>query len=70
MIRGAQSESDAGDEESGDELSVKPNVEELEMLLEAYFAQIDGILQKLSTVRILIHLKYISMHCFYLFPQL
>ncbi|KAI4310833.1 hypothetical protein MLD38_035785 [Melastoma candidum] len=28
--------------------SSKPNVEELEMLLEAYFAQIDGILQKLS----------------------
>ncbi|ESR40975.1 hypothetical protein CICLE_v10027569mg, partial [Citrus x clementina] len=28
--------------------SFKPNVEELEMLLEAYFAQIDGILQKLS----------------------
>lgn len=26
----------------------KPNIEELEMLLEAYFAQIDGILQKLS----------------------
>ncbi|KAI4319057.1 hypothetical protein MLD38_032705 [Melastoma candidum] len=26
----------------------KPDVEELEMLLEAYFAQIDGILQKLS----------------------
>lgn len=28
----------------------KPNIEELEMLLEAYFAQIDGILQKLSDV--------------------
>ncbi|KAL8171773.1 LOW QUALITY PROTEIN: hypothetical protein V2J09_023577 [Rumex salicifolius] len=28
----------------------KPNVEQLEMLLEAYFAQIDGILQKLSTL--------------------
>uniref|UniRef100_A0A2P2IZU2 Magnesium transporter n=1 Tax=Rhizophora mucronata TaxID=61149 RepID=A0A2P2IZU2_RHIMU len=28
--------------------SFKPNIEELEMLLEAYFAQIDGILQKLS----------------------
>ncbi|RVX21403.1 Magnesium transporter MRS2-F [Vitis vinifera] len=26
----------------------KPNVEELEMLLEAYFVQVDGILQKLS----------------------
>ncbi|PON61801.1 Magnesium transporter MRS2-F [Trema orientale] len=26
----------------------KPNIEELEMLLEAYFAQINGILQKLS----------------------
>ncbi|XP_058735607.1 magnesium transporter MRS2-F-like [Vicia villosa] len=28
----------------------KPNVEELEMLLEAYFAQINGILQKLSSL--------------------
>jgi magnesium transporter len=28
----------------------KPDVEELEMLLEAYFAQINGILQKLSSV--------------------
>ncbi|GAV71588.1 hypothetical protein CFOL_v3_15078, partial [Cephalotus follicularis] len=27
---------------------IKPNIEELEMLLEAYFAQLDGILQKLS----------------------
>ncbi|KAJ9671118.1 hypothetical protein PVL29_027217 [Vitis rotundifolia] len=26
----------------------KPNIEELEMLLEAYFVQVDGILQKLS----------------------
>ena len=32
--------------------SIKPNIEELEMLLEAYFAQIDGILQKLSDVSI------------------
>ncbi|KAF9599805.1 hypothetical protein IFM89_001751, partial [Coptis chinensis] len=30
---------------------LKLNVEELEMLLEAYFAQIDGTLQKLSTMR-------------------
>ncbi|XP_010242771.1 PREDICTED: magnesium transporter MRS2-F-like [Nelumbo nucifera] len=29
----------------------KPNIEELEMLLEAYFAQIDGVLNKLSTMR-------------------
>ncbi|KAI3957023.1 hypothetical protein MKW92_039181 [Papaver armeniacum] len=29
----------------------KPNVEELEMLLEAYFAQIEGTLNKLSTMR-------------------
>lgn len=32
--------------------SLKPNIQELEMLLEAYFAQIDGILQKLSGVSI------------------
>ncbi|KAL9257327.1 Magnesium transporter MRS2-F-like protein [Drosera capensis] len=30
--------------------SSKPNIEELEMLLEAYFVQIDGILQKLNTM--------------------
>ncbi|KAK9673213.1 hypothetical protein RND81_12G153500 [Saponaria officinalis] len=53
---------DAGlDEETDDDSSksgrnsdavtyAKPNVEELEMLLEAYFAQVDGISQKLSTV--------------------
>ncbi|XP_028059476.1 magnesium transporter MRS2-F-like [Camellia sinensis] len=29
---------------------IKPNIEELEMLLEAYFAQIDGISQKLFHV--------------------
>ncbi|KAJ8765366.1 hypothetical protein K2173_012063 [Erythroxylum novogranatense] len=29
-------------------ISFKPDIEELEMLLEAYFAEIDGILQKLS----------------------
>lgn len=30
---------------------LKPNIDELEMLLEAYFVQIDGILNKLSTLR-------------------
>jgi hypothetical protein len=30
----------------------KPNIEELEMLLEAYFVQIDGTLNKLSHVRV------------------
>ncbi|KAK6925702.1 LOW QUALITY PROTEIN: hypothetical protein RJ641_007421 [Dillenia turbinata] len=30
--------------------TTKPNIEELEMLLEAYFVQIDGTLQKLSTL--------------------
>ncbi|KAJ8447748.1 hypothetical protein Cgig2_015111 [Carnegiea gigantea] len=30
--------------------SAKPDIEELEMLLEAYFAQIDGISQQLSTM--------------------
>ncbi|XP_031401662.1 magnesium transporter MRS2-F-like [Punica granatum] len=42
-------ESDQEEESDGEEAGdVKPNIEELEMLLEAYFAQIDGILQKLS----------------------
>ncbi|KAJ8765285.1 hypothetical protein K2173_011982 [Erythroxylum novogranatense] len=31
-------------------ISFKPDIEELEMLLEAYFAEIDGILHKLSHV--------------------
>ncbi|XP_011022848.1 PREDICTED: magnesium transporter MRS2-F-like [Populus euphratica] len=43
------------DSKSGDDSEIytgsKPNVEELEMLLEAYFAQIDGTLQKLSHMR-------------------
>ncbi|KAG5515505.1 hypothetical protein RHGRI_036522 [Rhododendron griersonianum] len=34
---------------------LKPNVEELEMLLEAYFVQIEGILNKLSTLREYVH---------------
>jgi len=34
-------------------VSAKPlDVEELEMLLEAYFVQVDGTLNKLSTVRL------------------
>ncbi|KAJ4835027.1 hypothetical protein Tsubulata_043442 [Turnera subulata] len=39
------------DDNSETFVSFKPNIEELEMLLEAYFAQIDGILQKLSDMR-------------------
>ncbi|XP_042493883.1 magnesium transporter MRS2-F-like [Macadamia integrifolia] len=31
--------------------TIKPNIEELEMLLEAYFIQIDGILNELSMLR-------------------
>ncbi|KAK4750824.1 hypothetical protein SAY87_004306 [Trapa incisa] len=38
-------EKESDGETAGESL---PNIEELEMLLEAYFAQIDGILQKLS----------------------
>jgi len=34
----------------GSFIGCKPNIEELEMLLEAYFVQIDGTLNKLSTV--------------------
>ncbi|KAI8532150.1 hypothetical protein RHMOL_Rhmol11G0191200 [Rhododendron molle] len=36
---------------SADLSGQKPNVEELEMLLEAYFAQLEGALSKLSTMR-------------------
>jgi hypothetical protein len=35
---------------SGLESSAKPNIEELEMLLEAYFVQVDGTLNKLYNV--------------------
>ncbi|XP_062227179.1 magnesium transporter MRS2-E-like [Phragmites australis] len=47
-------EEDHDDEtESGRESSVyiKPNIEELEMLLEAYFVQVDGTLNKLYNLR-------------------
>jgi hypothetical protein len=47
-------EEDHGDEteSSGDESSahVKPDIQELEMLLEAYFVQVDGTLNKLCHV--------------------
>ncbi|KAF6152782.1 hypothetical protein GIB67_004611 [Kingdonia uniflora] len=36
---------------SSDRTGLKPNVEELEMLLEVYFAEIEGTLSKLSTMR-------------------
>lgn len=36
---------------SGNMTGYKPNIEELEMLLEAYFAQIEGTLNKISTMR-------------------
>ncbi|WOL16057.1 hypothetical protein Cni_G24839 [Canna indica] len=41
-------ETDSSHESSG---GLKPNIEELEMLLEAYFVQIDGTLNKLSHLR-------------------
>lgn len=42
------------------------DVEELEMLLEAYFVQIDGTMNKLSTVRIsiIITIPVIYLQCF------
>ncbi|KQK11111.1 magnesium transporter MRS2-F [Brachypodium distachyon] len=39
------------DESNGSFIGYKPNIEELEMLLEAYFVQIDGTLNKLSHLR-------------------
>ncbi|KAK8921069.1 Magnesium transporter MRS2-F [Platanthera zijinensis] len=44
----AKTESESTSESSG---AFKLNIEELEMLLEAYFVQIDGTLNKLSTLR-------------------
>jgi hypothetical protein len=39
----------------------KPNIEELEMLLEAYFVQIDGTLNKLSHVRVVLFLVLLAL---------
>ncbi|AQK98848.1 magnesium transporter8 [Zea mays] len=39
------------DGSNGSVIGYKPNIEELEMLLEAYFVQIDGTLNKLSHLR-------------------
>lgn len=41
-------------------IGYKPNIEELEMLLEAYFVQIDGTLNKLSHVMDLHSASYSS----------
>jgi hypothetical protein len=38
------------DGSNGSFIGYKPNIEELDMLLEAYFVQIDGTLNKLSHV--------------------
>ncbi|KAF3331982.1 magnesium transporter MRS2-F-like protein [Carex littledalei] len=48
--RGEDIQSDAGSS-NGSLTAIKPNIEELEMLLEAYFVQIDGTLNKLSHLR-------------------
>ncbi|KAI7990296.1 Magnesium transporter MRS2-F [Camellia lanceoleosa] len=53
---GNDSDEDMSSKSSNIDVSdLKPNVEELEMLLEAYFVQIEGILNKLSTLRKYIH---------------
>ena len=48
-------ETDSGRESSA---YVKPDIEELEMLVEAYFVQIDGTLNKLSHVIYLYSASY------------
>ncbi|XP_078164620.1 magnesium transporter MRS2-F-like [Carex rostrata] len=48
--RGEDIQSDPGSSNGGI-TAIKPNIEELEMLLEAYFVQIDGTLNKLSHLR-------------------
>ncbi|XP_028065074.1 putative magnesium transporter MRS2-D isoform X3 [Camellia sinensis] len=53
---GNDSDEDMSSKKSSIDVSdLKPNVEELEMLLGAYFVQIEGILNKLSTLREYIH---------------
>ena len=46
------------DGSNGSFIGYKPNIEELEMLLEAYFVQIDGTLNKLSHVIYLYSASY------------
>jgi len=48
MVSREQEDGDGEDEGSG---AFTPKIDELENLLEAYFVQIDGTLNKLSTVR-------------------
>uniref|UniRef100_A0A453G8N9 Magnesium transporter n=1 Tax=Aegilops tauschii subsp. strangulata TaxID=200361 RepID=A0A453G8N9_AEGTS len=48
----------AGTASNGSFIGYKPNIEELEMLLEAYFVQIDGTLNKLSHVSVLLSLLF------------
>ncbi|KAJ4799443.1 Magnesium transporter MRS2-F [Rhynchospora pubera] len=50
FLRGEDIQSDPGSS-NGSFTAIKPNIEELEMLLEAYFVQIDGTLNKLSHLR-------------------
>lgn len=45
------------DGSNGSFIGYKPHIEELEMLLEAYFVQIDGTLNKLS------HVIYLTFPC-------
>ncbi|XP_028095968.1 magnesium transporter MRS2-F-like isoform X1 [Camellia sinensis] len=53
---GNDSDEDMSGKSSNIDVSdLKPNVEELEMLLGAYSVQIEGILNKLSTLREYIH---------------
>ncbi|KAL5704371.1 hypothetical protein ACHQM5_022811 [Ranunculus cassubicifolius] len=46
-----ESDDDMRSNKTGNTTGFKPNIEELEMLLEAYFAQIEGTMNKLSTMR-------------------
>ncbi|KAK1367101.1 Magnesium transporter [Heracleum sosnowskyi] len=48
--RYGESEAEHSDTNSGISTVFKPNIEELESLLEAYFAQIDGVSQKLANM--------------------
>ncbi|KAK6937062.1 hypothetical protein RJ641_034092 [Dillenia turbinata] len=52
FLAGDEEIAEAANNEHNSEIltTTKPDIQELEMLLEAYFAQTDGILQKLSTM--------------------
>ena len=53
---------DGNDHGTSSTLGFTPRIDELEILLESYFVQVDGTLNKLSTVRSLVSLLSFARH--------